>query len=64
MSNDSPDRLPDEAPPDTNPMLEQLVEELRALREETQATRIAVENMSSRLDRLEADVQALRGGQP
>jgi hypothetical protein len=64
MSNDSSDPLPGAETPDTNPMVEQIVAELRALREETQATRIAVENMSTRLDRLEADVRTLRGGQP
>ena len=89
MSSDS-ENLTDRLPRDTAPILEQIVEELRGLREDTRATRAAVEDLGahvdrltaetrasfrrelgadvdlihSRLDRLEADVRALRGGQP
>lgn len=41
MSGDFTDRLPR----DTAPILEQIVAELRALREETHATRMAVETL-------------------
>jgi hypothetical protein len=89
MSGDVTDKLPPDGQRDTAPILEQIVAELRALREDSHATRIAVEELGarmdrlisetragfrrelgadvdlihSRLDRLEADVRALRGAQ-
>ena len=60
MSNDLTDNLPDDGSRSTNPMLERIVEELRALREESRATREEVLGLRNETHDLRNDVHQLR----